>query len=114
MMKRELLPSRFERIFFGEKAYLEPGLTLQQLAARLYTNKTYLSRLVNDTYHTSFPDLVGTLRVDFARQYILSHPGAHQDEVARASGFPNVPVFCRAFKRVAGLTPKAWAEQETL
>ena len=113
-MKRDLLSTRFEQVFFEEKAYLEPGLTLQQLAARLYTNKTYLSRLVNDTCHTSFPDLVGRLRVDFARQYILAHPGARLDEIARASGFRNLPDFCRVFKRMTGLTPKAWAEQETL
>ncbi|MBP5336961.1 MAG: AraC family transcriptional regulator [Bacteroidales bacterium] len=113
-MTRNLLTSRFEQLFFEEKAFLEPGLTLQPLAARLFTNKTYLSRLINDTYHLSFPELLNTVRVDYAQRYMREHPGARQDEIARASGFLNAPTFSRVFKRIAGTTPKTWAERGNL
>ena len=113
-MTRNLLSTRFEQLFFEEKAFLEPGLTLQPLAARLFTNKTYLSRFINDTYDMSFPDLLNKVRVDYAQHYILEHPEARQDEIARASGFLNAPAFSRVFKRIAGITPKAWAEREKL
>lgn len=108
MMNRDLLPARFEQLVIAEKAYLEPHLTLRSLAARLYSNKTYISRLVNDRYGMPFPDLISQLRVEFARQYLADHPDAHQDEVARASGFASATTFNSVFTKVTGVTPKRW------
>ena len=102
------LRSRFERHIFGEKGFLEPGVTLQEVSMRLHTNKTYISRLVNSTYNLAFPDLVSALRIDFAQQYFREHPDARQDEVARACGFPGASPFNITFKKVVGMTPRVW------
>ena len=107
-MNRDLLPARFDQLVFTERAYLEPHLTLRNLAARLYSNKTYISRLVNDSYGMPFPDLINKLRVEFARQYLADHPDAHQDEVAQASGFASASTFNSVFKKLTGVTPKRW------
>ena len=56
------LLSRFESLIFGKQEYLEAGLTLTEVAEKLHTNKTYISRLVNNTYNLAFPDLINTLR----------------------------------------------------
>lgn len=102
------LHTRFERYIFGEKGFLEPGITLQSVSERLHSNKTYISRLVNTTYSLAFPDLINALRIDYAQQYILSHPDARQDEVARESGFLGASAFNITFKKVVGMTPKVW------
>ena len=102
------LLSRFERLIFGKQLFLEPGLTLVDVAAKLHTNKTYVSRLVNSTYEMPFPDLINTLRVDFAEQYIVAHPDARQNEIAQACGFSSASSFNNIFKKVAGVTPKIW------
>lgn len=107
-----LLP-RFEQLVLGQQAYLEPGLTIQDVATRLHSNKTYVYRLVRDQYHLAFPDLINRLRTDYARQYILDHPDARQDEVARASGFPDAPAFNRIFQKITGLTPRLWTVAHT-
>lgn len=104
----DTLHTRFERLIFGEKGFLEPGITLQEISERLHTNKTYISRLVNTTYGMAFPDLINALRIDYAQQYILDHPEARQDEVARASGFLGASPFNITFKKVVGVTPKIW------
>ena len=102
------LLSRFERLIFGKQLFLEPGLTLVDVAEKLHTNKTYVSRLVNNTYEMPFPDLVNTLRVDYAEQFIISHPDARQNEIAQACGFSSASSFNNIFKKVTGITPKIW------
>lgn len=91
-----------------EQAFLEPGLTLIDVAERLHSNKTYVSRLVNNTYNLAFPDLINTLRVDYAEQYIVAHRDAKQAEIATACGFISASSFNNTFKKVTGMTPKIW------
>lgn len=102
------LLSRFEALMLQDQVYLEPGLTLAGVAERLHSNKTYVSRLVNNTYNLAFPDLVNTLRVDFAQRYIVAHRNAKQQEIASACGFTSASSFNNVFKKVVGMTPKVW------
>lgn len=104
----ESLPGRFQRLMLKERAYLEPGLTLMEVADRLNTNKTYVSRMVNSTYNLAFPDLINTLRIDYAEQFIMTHRNAKQTEIAAASGFTSASSFNNTFKKVTGMTPKIW------
>ncbi len=102
------LLARFERLIFGKQLFLESGLTLVDVAEKLNTNKTYISRLINNTYEMGFPDLINALRVDYAEQYILAHPDARQSEIAQACGFSSASSFNNIFKKITGMTPKIW------
>lgn len=102
------LLARFEQLIFSEHAYLEPGITLVSISEKLHSNKTYVSRLVNSTYNMPFPDLINTLRIDFAQQYLAEHRDAHQGEVAHACGFASASSFNNIFKKITGMTPKIW------
>lgn len=102
------LPARFEQLIFSEHAYLEPGITLVSISEKLQSNKTYISRLVNSTYNMPFPDLINTLRIDFAQKYLTEHRDAHQGEVAHACGFASASSFNKIFKKITGMTPKIW------
>ena len=102
------LRARFQHLMVDEQLFLIPGLSLGDLAERLHSNKTYVSRMVNTTYNIGFPELLNTLRVDYAEQYILSHPDALQEEVAKACGFLSASSFNNIFKKVTGVTPKVW------
>lgn len=102
------LKARFETLMLDEQLFLTQGITLTDIAARLHSNKTYISRLVNTNYHTTFPDYLNTLRIDYAEQYILRHRDAKQIEIAKACGFPSASAFNNTFKKVTGETPKVW------
>ena len=102
------LLSRFERLIFGKQAFLESSLTISDVCERLNTNKTYISRLINSTYKMPFPDLINTLRVDYAERYITEHPNARQSDIARACGFSSASSFNNVFKKIKGVTPKIW------
>ena len=64
--------------------------------------------MVNNTYNLGFPELLNTLRVDYAEQYLLSHRDAKQEEVALACGFLSASSFNNIFKKITGVTPKVW------
>ena len=102
------LLSRFQHLLVDEQLFLRPQLTLPDVADTLGTNKTYISKLVNDHYKVSFPELINTLRIDYAEQYILNNRGARQEEVARACGFLSASSFNNTFKKIAGMPPKQW------
>ena len=99
------LSNDFERLVFERRAFLEPHLTVTEVARRLQTNKTYISKLVNETYGMPFPDLINALRVRHAQEYRAAHPGARQQEIAAACGFSSVSFFNRVFKNVTGIPP---------
>lgn len=102
------LLSRFQHLMIDTQIFLQPRLTLGDVAELLGTNKTYISKLVNTTYNLSFPELINTLRVDYAEQYILAHRDAHQKEIAVACGFLSASSFNNTFKNVTGVTPRIW------
>ena len=102
------LLARFQNLMVNEQLFLQPSLSLGDIAERLHTNKTYISKLVNNTYNLSFPELLNTLRIDYAEQYLLNHREAKQSEVAQACGFLSASSFNNIFKKITGMTPKVW------
>ena len=102
------LVARFQRLMMEEELFLLPGLTLNDVCKKLQSNKTYVSKMVNNTFNMGFPELVNTLRVDYAQRYILRHPDAVQSDIAEKCGFISASSFNNTFKNVTGMTPKAW------
>lgn len=99
---------RFEELIIKEQLFLKQGIHISDIAAKLDTNRTYVSRLVNNTYHMSFSDYINTLRIDYAKQYLLHHKDAKQSDLSALCGFPNASSFNNIFKKVTGVTPKIW------
>ena len=102
------LASRFQHLMMDQHVFLQPKLTLDDVAESLRTNKTYVSKMVNNTYNLGFPELINILRVDYAEQYILTHREAKQEEIAQQCGFLSASSFNTVFKKVTGMTPKMW------
>jgi len=104
----EKLLSAFQRLMLEYKVFLQPRLTLAEVAEMLGSNTSYVSRLVNNAYDLGFPEFINTLRIDYAEQYILDHREARQEEIAAQSGFLSASSFNNAFKKITGMTPKVW------
>ena len=102
------LRARFQHLMIDEQLFLLPRLSLGDVAERLHSNKTYVSKLVNDTYNLGFPELINTLRVDYAEQYIMSHRNAKQTQIASECGFLSASAFNNTFRKITGMTPKMW------
>ena len=102
------LLGRFQRLIVEEKLFLVPGLSLDEVAEKLHTNRTYISKLVNTSYEMGFPEFLNQLRIDYAEEFLLTHPEMSQAEVAKACGFLSASSFNVAFKRITGMTPRMW------
>lgn len=51
-----------------EKSYLEEQFTIDDLSARLYTNKTYLSTFIKEEFGMNFSNWITSLRLEEAKK----------------------------------------------
>ena len=88
--------------------YLKQGLTISDLSKSLYTNRTYLSSFINQTYKATFREWICGLRIDYAKRALLEHPDLTIAEIAQRSGFLSLSNFNASFKESEGMTPAKW------
>lgn len=83
------------------KLYLKPNLTMTELAVRLKTNRSYLSQLFRNRFHSSFYGYINRLRIRYAIDYARLHPEATRRNIAATSGFGSVRTMNRAREEYA-------------
>ena len=93
------------------KAYTHEQPTLEELATRLYTNKTYLSTFIKDEYDMNFSSWVASLRIDEAKRIMLKEPEKKLQEVAFECGFSSLAYFSSVFSKSEGISPSAWQRE---
>lgn len=102
---------RFIQLMERERYYLNPDLSLADLAAELNTNRTYLSRYINNAMHCTFYDYVNNLRIAYARK-LLVETDDKIDVVAMLSGFNSITTFRRMFSKTYGMTASEYRKKE--
>ena len=112
----ELLAGRARLLAFmaEERPYLEPELTLAELAQRLRLNTSVLSKVINAGCGQNFNDFVNTYRVAEARRQLADPRRAHYSlvGVALESGFNSKSTFNRVFKKLSGQAPSTVARPD--
>lgn len=93
------------------KAYTHEQFTLEELASRLYTNKTYLSTFIKEEYDMNFSSWVASLRIDEAKRIMLKEPEKRLQEVAFECGFSSLAYFSSVFSKSEGISPSAWQRE---
>jgi AraC-like DNA-binding protein len=91
-----------------QQNYTQP-LTLQQCAADLAMNASYLSTLFSRAVGLPFKSYLTELRLARARE-LLSDPKRSVSEIAREVGYASENRFRSAFKKLCGLSPRSWRE----
>ena len=92
-----------------DKLYLEPELSLSDLAVKLKTNTSVLSAAINSNFGKNFNDFVNEYRVEEFKKQIKLPENQHYTLLAVAfdCGFNSKATFNRAFKKFTGQAPKA-------
>jgi YesN/AraC family two-component response regulator len=99
----------FEDLMEKQHYYTTKGLTLDDVAKSMQTNKTYISLLVNNIYKKSFPDYINSKRVEFAKKLLKESKGSMKmEEIADKSGFQSSAQLARKVKEIEGLTLREW------
>jgi AraC-like DNA-binding protein len=89
--------------------YLEPALTIGQVARRSGYPEYLVSAVINRRLGGSFWDYVNRLRVEAARERLADPDDARTVlDIAYACGFTSKSTFNAAFKRQVGQTPSAY------
>lgn len=106
--RQSALRNDFERLMNEQRPYLKQGLTIEDVALMLATNRTYVSQMLHDDYGCTFPEYMTEQRLKFSKQFLLEHPHEVQEEVAFQSGFANASAFNKKFREFYGQTPREW------
>jgi AraC-like DNA-binding protein len=90
-----------------EKIYLNPDLTLQELARRLRIHYNHLSRIINERFGLSYNDFVNKYRIEEVKKRLIDPSEKEHTvlEIMYDTGFYSKSVFNIAFKRFTGMTP---------
>ena len=94
-----------------EKSYLQKQFTLDDLATKLYTNKTYLSTFIKEEFGMNFSSWIASLRLEEAKKMMRAHPDARLKDIAYNVGFSSLPYFSSVFAKSEGVTPSVWMKE---
>jgi len=89
------------------KPYLNPELTINDLAAMIPCNRHHLSQVLNESLKNSFYDYVNYYRVEEAKQLLMnaSKENYKISSIAYDAGFNSLSTFNEIFRKHTGTTP---------
>jgi AraC-like DNA-binding protein len=105
--------AQIERLMADERLYLEPELTLSDLARRLQTNASVLSAVVNRAFGKNFNDFVNEYRVQAVKRLLADPSASHLSllGIGLECGFNSKSTFNRAFRKVTNVAPSEWGKE---
>ncbi len=104
------LINRLEILFKTEKIYRNPELRIIDVSFRLNTNRTYISKIINQQFGCSFSDFVGKYRVEEAKELLHSQSAEKYtlEYISEKVGFGSLHSFIRMFKKLEHTTPNSY------
>ncbi|MEM0517108.1 helix-turn-helix domain-containing protein [Aequorivita flava] len=99
-----------EQIMIDYKLYLNPDLSLKDLASYLELPANYVSQLLNLGFQKNFSEYINTFRVEEFKERVLLEESKELTIMAVAydSGFNSKTVFNTFFKKIEGITPNMY------
>lgn len=104
--KQHDLMDRFTSLMVERKLFADPSLTVAAVAEELGTNRTYLSKAINESTGKTFTQVVNGYRI---RQAIAEMSDLDADkplkQIALEVGFSSLSTFYSTFQASTGMTP---------
>jgi AraC-like DNA-binding protein len=95
------------------KPFLNPRLSLVEVAKLLKVTPQQLSQVVNEKTNLNFNNYINTFRIEKAKEILLSqtYNKLTIDSIAEMAGFQSKSPFYQAFKKHTGMTPKEYVSK---
>ncbi|WP_339168331.1 response regulator [Paenibacillus sp. FSL R5-0341] len=85
-------------------AHYQEDLSLQQIAARFYLSREYISRKFKQQFGLNWSEYLGKLRINNAK-LLLQNPSLRVAKISEMVGFQDEKYFSKVFKKMEGITP---------
>ncbi len=105
--------TRIKNLFEDERLFLEPNITIKNIAEKLSENSREVSQAINENTQQNFREFVNYYRIERAKALLIKAENKHHKmaTVAYDAGFGTVTAFNVAFKKNTGLTPSAFRKK---
>lgn len=108
MTHKEVLMLQLRTLIEQEKIYLKAGLKLDDVAITLGTNRTYLSRMMMETYNHTFSEQMNIFRLESAKADMLRRRDVSIESIALSNGFNSANTFNKVFNQHFKCSPANW------
>jgi AraC-like DNA-binding protein len=99
--------------WIDEKKFTQIGITINQLAQILGTNRNYLSAYINKKFENNFSDWICSMRLEYAKQLLLENRESTIEEISMKVGFSSGSYFTKVFTKNIGKTPAKWRDDHS-
>lgn len=104
--------ARIEYLMQTEGVYRQNDLTIERLAERLDTNRTYISRAINQQAGKTFSSYVNSYRIDEAvRRLSDVDDDTPLKALAQMLGYNHLQTFYTSFQSAIGMPPSKYREK---
>lgn len=103
-----ILAESIRLLIANDKVYRNSNLRIEDLAAMVSSNRTYVARICRLKFGKTFTELMNYHRIEDAKALLLSDRLKRMDDVAAECGFSSASFFARVFKANVGMTPSQW------
>ena len=94
-----------------EKFYLNENFSSQDVLIHFDITRNKLDELLTHIKGLSFADWLNTLRIEYAKNLLLTHNKYTIDAISSMSGYSSRSAFYAAFKKVTNITPTEFIRQ---
>lgn len=105
--------NQLERQINEERVFINPSLSLRLLSEKIDLHPNKLSWLLNEHIGKNFNEYINAFRLKTFKEIALNPQNSHLTLLGLAyeSGFNSKTVFNAFFKKMEGMTPRAWVKK---
>ncbi len=110
------LEQKLKYLMEKEQLYLNPDLTIDELAKALDIPSYLCSRFINDKYEIGFFDFLNTYRIEKIKDRLVDRNYQHFSilGIALQTGFNSKSSFNTAFRKITGTTPSEYKKEASV
>jgi two-component system, response regulator YesN len=107
---RLMVSSVIAKVMKYVEEHPEQELGREEIAAQVFLNPAYLSRLFRKETGTSLTDYILKVKLERAKR-LLSHSGEKISSIAEQVGYTHFSYFAKIFKRFTGMSPQEYRKR---
>jgi AraC-like DNA-binding protein len=101
----------YKKIVLEKRYYLNPGITIEEIAQKLNISRLILSKFINSEENKNFNSWINSMRIADSQQLMTENPDLSILQVSEQMGYSEQTNFSRQFKLITGDSPTEWRQK---